>query len=412
MNNKMEEKNLKSFANKRESLLVYERNILKAYFYSFFASIELTLSIFTLFFLARDLSMTQIMVLELIFAIFMFVFEVPSGIFADLYGRKNSMAISMFFAAVAFLIFPLTSSIYIYAIAQILLALSWAMNSGADSAWLYDTLKELKKEDRFNKTFGNYRTIAMITYAFSGLLSIFLAGYYSYEKLFLWTSAIFFLSTLIALSFKEPPVHKELHEKNFLKHAKASFKYAKEHSLVRSLIIYYSVSGALSHLLYFFLQPYYKSSDLPFFVIGIAVTIYFGATSIGNLLSNRLTKNVKPRKFLTRVLLVSSISLIIVGLNPLIGLLTLIIYRVLVGVRGIYIEELINHNIPSSHRASIISVKNMGKSTIYLIAAPLLGIISDTYSFAHSILSMGFALLLFYIFWTITSKKYEGKISD
>jgi hypothetical protein len=72
---------------------VYESNIWKFYLFKIVGAMELTISIFVLFLLTNNLSMTQVMTLETIFIAIVLLLEVPSGAFADLFGRKFSVSL-------------------------------------------------------------------------------------------------------------------------------------------------------------------------------------------------------------------------------------------------------------------------------------------------------------------------------
>src|SRR3989338_7909663 len=120
----------------------YKSNIWKFYLFKIVGALELTISIFVLFMLSNNLSMTQVMVLEALFIIVVLLLEIPSGAFADLFGRKLSLALSMVAASISFIIFGLGTSFWTFLLAQVIIAFGWALTSGADSALLYDSLKE------------------------------------------------------------------------------------------------------------------------------------------------------------------------------------------------------------------------------------------------------------------------------
>jgi MFS family permease len=68
------------------------------------------------------------------------VIEVPTGAFADLYGRKTSLMLAALFIVIACVIFGLGNNIWHFMIANIIFGLGVSLNSGADSAFIYDSL--------------------------------------------------------------------------------------------------------------------------------------------------------------------------------------------------------------------------------------------------------------------------------
>jgi MFS family permease len=92
------------------------------------------------------LSMFEIMLLQAAFSIAAVTLELPSGIFSDMYGRKRSLIIASFFSVVGISLYCVANSFFSLLVAEMFLAGFIAMQSGADSAFLYDNLKALKRE--------------------------------------------------------------------------------------------------------------------------------------------------------------------------------------------------------------------------------------------------------------------------
>jgi len=93
---------------------MYRSNIWKYYFYKLFTSLEITVPIYVLFLLENNLSMTQVMILQSFYTFLIFIFELPSGVFADLYGRKNSLIFSSIFLTLAFITFGIGKFYFVF----------------------------------------------------------------------------------------------------------------------------------------------------------------------------------------------------------------------------------------------------------------------------------------------------------
>ncbi len=386
----------------------YASNIWKYYLFIFFGRIELTVSIFVLFFLANNLNMTQVMILETIFIVALFFLEIPSGAFADKAGRKTSLALSNLSLCIAFVIFGLGNSFFIFMIAQIFGALFWALKSGADSAFIYDSLKEIKRENEYARIFGIGSSLWMFILAILGIVSTTLSIYLGYRMLFFISSGFFFIGFLIALTFKEPPIHKHLQEPNYFRHIKTAVKFAYTTKIVRNLIIYYGLFAALGHLTYFLIQPYYDFTNLPINILGIAITCYFLFAGLGNLSAQGVIKRFSEKKLLFSLLFITIICFIAIYLfPPLIAILFISIISFLSGIRDIFIEKEMNTNTHSHHRATVLSVQSISKSIMYAIFAPLIGLFTDIYSPAAAFLMMGIGLFIFLIYIAFLFKDYS-----
>lgn len=132
-----------------------ESNIWKLNLYMVLYSLVLYIPIIVLFYQDNGLSMAQIMIIQSISSLLIILLEVPSGYFADLFGRKKSLMITGFSATIAMFIFAVGTNFYYFLFANIFWAIAGSFISGADSAFVYDTLKDLNKEDSYKKTWGN-----------------------------------------------------------------------------------------------------------------------------------------------------------------------------------------------------------------------------------------------------------------
>ena len=380
----------------------YNSNIWKLYLYRFVGGLELTVAIFVLFLLGNNLSMTQVMILETIFTIVIFFSEIPSGAFADRVGRKWSLVLSALAASISWLIFGIGTTFFVFLIAQILIAFAWAFNSGADSALLYDSLKEMKREKEYSKIYGRTYFIEMFTIGFAGLIGGFLATQINYRILFYITSFFFFIGSIINMTLIEPPIHKHLQEKNYFKHLKKAINFSFKNKIIRNLIIYFGTYSALAHIAYFIIQPYYNNSGFSESIIGIATSTYFIFLAIGGLFAYYFINKIKEKKLLFSLLLITSLSLIIMYFsNKYLAILFIGIITFTEGIRNIFIDKEINIHTDSHHRATVLSVKSMSKSVIYAIAAPLIGLITDVYTPEAAFLMLGVGMIIFlvYIIW-------------
>ena len=71
---------------------------------------------------------------------------ITTGFFADIYGRRLSLFFGSILTFLGYLIFSFYSGFNEFFIAEIFLGIGGSLISGADSALIYDTLLELKKD--------------------------------------------------------------------------------------------------------------------------------------------------------------------------------------------------------------------------------------------------------------------------
>ena len=373
-----------------------EANIWKYYLYVLFGRAEFTVAIIVLFYLANNLTMYQVMILETVFTITLFLVEVPSGIFADKYGRKLSLALSGFFLIISYLLLGFGTTLFIFILARLFDALFWGLMSGSDSAFVYDTLKELKREKEYSKVFGRGNTIWMFLLASLSIIGAYLSNFFSFRELIFISCSIVFIGFLISLTFKEPKFHKKIGDTNYISHLKAALSFAFNNKKIRNLMIYYTLVASFSFALYFLIQAYYGTSNVSSTVLGIGVAFYFVFGGIGSMIAHKLNEKVSSENLLIFILLFSSLLYFGIFLvNPYFSLGFIALLSLLGGIRDLIIDQEIHDSTESHHRATIISIKSLFRSVIYAIFAPLIGLIVDIYTPSMAFLMIGIVLLVF-----------------
>ena len=186
-------------------------NIWKIYLFEILAGMFFSIPIIVLFWQNNGLSLTEVMVLQSIFAVITVILEIPSGYFADIYGRKKTLIFASIMGFIAITTYSLGHNFYHFLVAEIFFALSVSFTSGTVSAFVYDTLQNLGREKEYKKIWGNVLFYGMIALALSNILGGFIAKIdFRYA---LYTSIPFF-ALMIPLAFlmQEPKRHKLIFE--------------------------------------------------------------------------------------------------------------------------------------------------------------------------------------------------------
>ena len=100
----------------------------------------LIMPIITLFYQENGLGMKDVLLLQGIYSVAIVVLEIPSGYFADVWGRKSTLIIGSFLGVLGFAIYSFTSGFWSFLVAELVLGIGQSFISGSDSALLYDTL--------------------------------------------------------------------------------------------------------------------------------------------------------------------------------------------------------------------------------------------------------------------------------
>jgi MFS family permease len=92
----------------------------------------------------HNLSLTQVSLLDSAFWLTMVLTEMPTGVVADTLGRKNSQIIGMILSTSALLLFGFAPNYPLLILANSFWAFAITFISGADLAFLYETLPKTR----------------------------------------------------------------------------------------------------------------------------------------------------------------------------------------------------------------------------------------------------------------------------
>ncbi len=129
------------------------------------------------YFRLYNITLFQVALLAVVFEATIILFELPTGILADKYGRKLSTSIGFCLLAVSGIIFFSMKSFFGFLVAEIVFGLAETFISGALEALTVDSLAPEKRDLLLPRLFANrtvYKTVALLVgMIFAGVLGQF-----------------------------------------------------------------------------------------------------------------------------------------------------------------------------------------------------------------------------------------------
>jgi len=370
-------------------------NINLYYIFSFIGGIQFYGPIFALFFQSFSLSQTQILSFLSIYAISTILFEIPTGIFSDYIGRKKTLLISSILLSLCFFIFAFGNNYWYFGVAYLIMGLSGAFSSGTDQSFLYDTLLNLKKENKFKEILGKSAFIGNLAIIISMVLGGFLFSI-NYKFPYLLTAIIASLNIFIVLFFKEPPRIKS--NKGLLKHTLLSFKIFHKNKKLLMLSLFSVITISAVVISFFLIQQYYKFIGIPVALIGLVIV---GSKTIESLFSKYAYIIEKKLKFKISIILIALFIVLGYGLMSFYSFYWAFIFAYLLnialGFSGPVFSDYINKHISSDKRSTILSIKNQLRNIVFLLIPPLIGRVADK-SLQLSFIVMAISAALLYMF--------------
>lgn len=324
---------------------------------------------------ARGFSLTQIGLAETVFHLASFLFEVPSGIIADVFGRKRSMIVSQCMSAVASVAMMLSSTMGGVCIGMVLSALGYNFASGSREALAYESLKRDQQERAYDRFAVNDTTIWRIGSAIATLCTgaaLWIGPRAAYGVDF--TLAL--LGLWPALRLQEPEMRESTKEKparRIYAAVQESIDFMIQQSKVRRLMFCNAAVGSVATMLLYLLQARLPEIGVPISWLG-PVLFLLGLSSM---LGLQLARFAGRMRYGSLALLCGGGVLIGTCLASTSCLPAVLVGAFLVGalddILDVCSDVRLNEMVPSSQRATLVSVSSLVYSLVMLVVAPLLG---------------------------------------
>jgi MFS family permease len=371
-------------------------NIWKLYVYRAFASMEFFLPVFVIFLLDNSLSITQIMILQSWYYITILALEIPTGAFADRHGRKNAIMISAIIIFIACFVYASGHSFIGFFAAETLWAVGFSFWSGADTAFLYDTLKGLGRENEFKKAYGTYNSISLVFYGIASVIGGFLVVY-GLRFPFYLSLIPFGIAIIFPLTLKEPQLFRKVKIK-YWNHIKEAVKYTAKHSWLRFIIFYAAIIAIMEESAFFLYQPYFRQIGVPLTSFGIIFTAILLALALGSKLAHRIEPKLGEKTTMLGALLVCAAALLIISRAASFYVIApVLVLQFTIGLLNPVLLSYMQHHIESYRRATILSLKNMSQSLSIAVLMPVFGAIADYWSIQSAYMISGIMIAAYFV---------------
>lgn len=359
----------------------------KIYVYAFFRNFAFFSGVLVPFFTDwGHISMFQTLVLQSWFSVWVFILEIPTGAVADKIGRKHSLMLGAIMIAIATLVYGSIPSFSVFLLAEFLFAVGYALNSGADQALLYDTLKNLGREDESKKIMGRADALMLAGMMVAAPIGSLLAARFGLNAPQLLTAIPMLLAAAIAWSIPEPKIHSESESLRYLDIIKRGFKEIIHNPVIRTLAFDSVVVSTAAYFVVWFYQPFMKELGIPIIYFGIAHAILLISEILVSSNFAFMEKILGSGKTYLRnsALLVTAVFIFAAIFPHWLSLLLLITLGGGVGyTRATYIVSIANRHIDSRHRATVLSSIGMLRRLALVPLNPALGAVAG-YSLALS----------------------------
>ena len=368
------------------------------YLSNFFSGLRITDAVWVALLATRGFSLWEIGLAESVYHIVSLLCEVPSGMAADLLGRKRALVAGGILAVLSSLLMAFAPGLFLICAAMGLNALSNAMFSGTDAALTYDSLKQAGQEERYLSVAANRSQIGMLASALGSLAST-LRRFLRFSGFYLVSALFSSISTLAMLLLKEPVVTEAqaARSSHSLRELPGQFAQLVRDSaaalhgcpLAAKLIAADAFISIPCYLTKMFLQQRLIELGWPTELLFLPLLLGGLACVAGTEIGRRVRCR-SMRRLYTACPLLCGVGTLLVGAAPAWGgILGMMLVQGVLEVYLLHESQKLNDAIPSDQRATLISVDSMAYSLLMIPASPLVGAVGDAFGQAGA----GLALL-------------------
>lgn len=333
--------------------------------------------------------------LKAIYSIAIVIFEIPSGYLADVLGRRTTLIMGSILGTLGFLFYSIGSGYGYFVLAEITLGIGQSFISGADSALLYDSLKE---DDRHHK-YTKFESINLSLGNFAESLGAIVGGALAEISLrtpFIWQTGVAFIAIPAAFTLVEPARSFKLHKPGF-KHILKIVHYSLfTNKNLRWGLIYSSLIGTATLTMAWVYQLQLDAFGFSEFHIGATATFLNLLVGMVTLWAYRIEKNLSPRILMIVITFLITGGFIAAGLSttPIWLLVVLSIFYAVRGIATPVLKNVVNIMAPSDVRATVLSIRSLIIRAIFAIIAPLFGWMADLLSLNQALIIIGIILMI------------------
>lgn len=179
------------------------------------------------------------------------IYEIPTGAFADLVGKKKTLTLSFLLLTIGNIIMGLTTNLWVLAGSLwLFVCLAFAFYSGTMEALLYDTLKSMGAEKDFDKKMGSLGAVRLFAMAMCAIVGGVAFGFYPGLP-YLLSGVMSFLGFVACFFLVEPKIDTEKYSWTaFFKQNTRGVRVLFGSAYMKKLSWYLVVTGGLAVFIY------------------------------------------------------------------------------------------------------------------------------------------------------------------
>lgn len=371
--------------------------------------------IIVLVYVQKGISVGDFFLIQALFRVSAFLFEIPSGYLSDRFSRKHILILGTIVHMIGYSTLAIAHGFWQIVLGEAILGIASALFTGTLEAYTYDLLKRNNTQKQFLKEFGSIQTYGQAASFIAAILGGILLPYIGGTGI-LWAEALLCIISIVLFSFipeLSEVVRKKAKNKSNVADAVGITYNTLKNPKLRNFILFPALFGGFTIILLWIMQPTMEAAHIPVTLFGF----YFGINQFSSMLFSKYAYKIctKLGEITTSVM---TIFMIILG-----AILTLIVLNthnmaviyvlcaimaVIPAIRmlnNLQYNTLIHNDIDSKERGTVLSTRAMVGTVFGAIMLSCAKIFLDSFGIQMTML---FTLLMTtLLIWSLKNvKKY------
>lgn len=329
----------------------------------------------------RGMTLAQAALVDSTFYVAVLLGEAPTGVVADTFGRKTSIACGAALITVGAVGWAFAPTLPLIMLAYVAMGIGITFMSGADDAFLYESVQLAGRAEDYTRLLGKAGATFTGALAVGSMLGGLLAAVDL--KLPYFVSGTMLLITFgLALTFKEPKIEHpsgEQPRKSFREILRQALALMRTRPTLRTPMLYLALVPTASFMIEaVFLQPQALSLGVPIAGIGLIYTGVQLTNMAGANWSDRIRTRFGERRILyTAPALIIGSLILLAALQTLPALLLIAVMGFVTAVLRPILMSRIQGQVSDDVRATVISMQSVMFTIAGGISQPTMGYVAD-----------------------------------
>ena len=358
-------------------------------------------AIYVVFLIRNGLNLFQVNMVNASFFLTMFVCEIPTGAFADIFGRKKSFVIACAIMCASMFVYGLSHTFAGFITAEMMCAIAITFRTGAFKAWLVDSLKYHGYTGELNGIFGRNNLIVQVSGGAGAIIGSYL---YSVNPALPWfvggtSMAVTTVTALIVMKedyFERKAFSWKKAYASMKEVTVKSVRYGLDDKAVRFILLATGIQVFSFQALNMYWQPFFQGHGVNPKHLGFIFAGVMGMAATGAWIASRLKTDGKEKRMIFAAQIISGIMAMAIPFVFAVPAMVLfyLLHEIPRGAIDPLMDSYLQKRIPSSERATISSFCATAPEISGAIGLLASGAIAQCFGIATAWVLSGLALVI------------------